>query len=60
MNTKRSIRRFLWRHFPGLHSLIYNNRFNKEEYQELIDIISNKKNKRVKKALSQTRNISIK
>lgn len=50
MNTKRSIRRFLWRHFPSLHSLIYNNRFNKEEYQELMDLIIDKKKIITKKA----------
>ena len=40
---KTSIRRFLWRHFPGLHSIIYNGKFNKEEYKELMDLILNKK-----------------
>ena len=43
MNLKTFIRRFLWHHFPGLHYLIYNNRFNREEYQELIDLIIDKK-----------------
>ena len=45
MNTKTIIRRFLWHRCPGLHSLIYNNRFNREEYQELISLISNHEKK---------------
>ena len=43
LNTKASIRRFLWRHFPNLHEMIYGY-FNEEEYKEMLDLISNKEN----------------
>ena len=49
MNMKTSIRRILWRHFPGLHSLIYKNRFNREEYRELINLIRGKLKELTKK-----------
>ena len=39
MITKASIRRFLWRHCYDLHYLIYKEKFNEEEYQELIERI---------------------
>ena len=39
MITKESIRRFLWRHCYDLHYLIYKEKFNEEEYQELIERI---------------------
>jgi len=39
MITKASIRRFLWRHSYDLHYLIYKDKFNEEEYQELIERI---------------------
>ena len=42
MITKASIRRFLWRHFPSLHEMIYDH-FTEQEYQEMIDYIFNKK-----------------
>ena len=41
MITKASIRRFLWRHFPSLHEMIYDH-FTEQEYQEMIDYILNK------------------
>lgn len=43
LTTKASIRRFLWRHFPNLHEMIYGY-FNEEEYKEMLDLISNKEN----------------
>lgn len=39
MITKASIRRFLWRHSYDFHYLIYKDKFNEEEYQELIERI---------------------
>ena len=41
MITKAFIRRFLWRHFPSLHEMIYDH-FTEQEYQEMIDYILNK------------------
>ena len=55
MIIRAAIRRFLWRHFPGLHFLIYNNRFNKEEHLELMNLILNKKKIITKKESSSTR-----
>ena len=37
--SKASIRRFLWHHCYDLHYLIYKEKFNEEEYQELIERI---------------------
>lgn len=42
MITKASIRRFLWRHFPGLHYTIYNDILTQEETRELLDYIDDK------------------
>ena len=39
MITKASIRRFLWRHCYDLHYLLYREKLNQEEYQELIERI---------------------
>ena len=39
MITKASIRHFLWRHCYDLHYLLYKEKFNEEEYQELIERI---------------------
>ena len=44
MNTKTSIRRFLWRHFPSLHETIYR-QLNEEEKQEMMDYIFSKEMK---------------
>lgn len=44
MIRNASIRHFLWRHFPHIHSIVYNN-INEEERQELLDIIDGNCNK---------------
>jgi hypothetical protein len=45
MITKTTIRRFLWHHWPNIHSLIYNDDLNEEEKKELIDFIQGKEKK---------------
>jgi hypothetical protein len=42
MKTKDSIRRFLWRHFPDIHSLLWGDRLNEEEAKGLEKLIDKK------------------
>ena len=42
MINKASIRRFLWRHFPGVHHMLYTNDLTQEEIRELLVYVDDK------------------
>lgn len=48
MKAKATIRRFLWRHFPCVHAVLFGNHINNEEAGELVKLINTNQGSKMK------------